>query len=210
MCNMTREEIGRIIQESRISAGLTQSKVAKELGRPQQTIASWESGKSQPDANTLFDLFRVLGRSVDEAFGFNVESFNVTARERAYIEKYRILDPHGKDAVDRLLETEYSRCIVEQNLEDYKNRLLQLTDAMNRLQQETHVSDEKTLDDLAREIRAFKFLLGEAMYLESEMDRTLGTLENPAYSHTGGPQASPQEDEVAVDDQGALPEEDEI
>lgn len=67
---MTKEEIGRIIKESRISATLTQSQVAEKLGRPQQTIASWESGKSQPDANTLFELFRVLGRSVDEAFGF--------------------------------------------------------------------------------------------------------------------------------------------
>lgn len=67
---MTKEEIGQIIKESRISATLTQSQVAEKLGRPQQTIASWESGKSQPDANTLFELFRVLGRSVDDAFGF--------------------------------------------------------------------------------------------------------------------------------------------
>lgn len=67
---MTKEQIGQTIKESRISAELTQSQVAKKLGRPQQTIASWESGKSQPDANTLFELFQVLGRSVDEAFGF--------------------------------------------------------------------------------------------------------------------------------------------
>ena len=67
----TKEEIGQVIKESRLSAGLTQKQVAEALGRPQQTIASWETGKSQPDANTLFVLFQVLGRSVDEAFGFS-------------------------------------------------------------------------------------------------------------------------------------------
>lgn len=107
---MTKEEIGQIIKESRISAGFTQLQVAKMLQRPQQTLASWESGKSQPDANTLFELFRVLGRSVDEAFGFTVESFNVTARERAHIEKYRALDIYGQDTVTVVLEAELRRC----------------------------------------------------------------------------------------------------
>lgn len=67
----TKEEIGQVIKESRLSAGLTQKQVAEFLNRPQQTIASWETGKSQPDANTLFVLFQILGRSLDEAFGFS-------------------------------------------------------------------------------------------------------------------------------------------
>lgn len=61
---MTKEEIGHIIKESRLTAGLTQLQVAEALGRPQQTVANWELGRSQPDANTLFSLFAVLGRSV--------------------------------------------------------------------------------------------------------------------------------------------------
>ena len=67
----TKEEIGQIIKASRLSAGLTQKQVAEFLNRPQQTIASWETGKSQPDANTLFVLFQILGRSIDDAFGFS-------------------------------------------------------------------------------------------------------------------------------------------
>lgn len=66
----TKEEIGRVIKESRIAAGLTQKQVADALNRPQNTISAWEVGRAQPDANTLFLLFQVLGRSVDEAFGF--------------------------------------------------------------------------------------------------------------------------------------------
>lgn len=107
---MTREEIGKIIKESRISAGLTQFQVAEALGRTQNVVSAWEAGRSQPDANTLFALFRVLGRSVDEAFGFSVESFNVTVRERAHIEKYRTLDVYGQDTVSAVLDLEYKRC----------------------------------------------------------------------------------------------------
>lgn len=110
---MTKEDISRIIKESRIAAGLTQTQVADQLGRPQATVAGWEVGRSQPDANTLFELFRVLGRSVDEAFGFTVESFNVTARERAHIEKYRTLDVYGQDTVSAVLDLEYKRCIEQ-------------------------------------------------------------------------------------------------
>ena len=110
---MTKEDISRIIKESRISAGLTQTQVAAQLGRPQATVAGWEVGRSQPDANTLFELFRVLGRSVDEAFGFTVESFNVTAREREHIEKYRALDTYGQDTVSAVLNWEHKRCIEQ-------------------------------------------------------------------------------------------------
>ncbi len=112
---MTKEEIGKIIRESRLAAGMTQLQVAEKLGRPQQTIANWENGHAQPDANTLFELFRVLGRSVDEAFGFTVESFNVTARERAHIEKYRALDAYGQDMVSTVLDMECRRCVHQAN-----------------------------------------------------------------------------------------------
>lgn len=106
----TKEEIGQVIKESRLAAGLTQTQVAKALNRPQQTIASWESGKSQPDANTLFVLFKVLGRSVDEAFGFSSSMFEVSFQEKDAIKKYRLLDEYGKEAVDGVLEVEYRRC----------------------------------------------------------------------------------------------------
>ena len=99
----TKQEIGQVIKESRLSAGLTQKQVAEALERPQQTIASWESGKSQPDANTLFILFQVLGRSVDEAFGFSLKEKNspgvaeTAPGEEKLINLYRELNEEGRD-----------------------------------------------------------------------------------------------------------------
>lgn len=122
----TKEEIGRIIKDSRISAGLTQLQVAQSLGRPQNTISSWEVGRAQPDANTLFELFELFHRSVDEAFGFSSphEKEAFSPAERAHIKKYRTLDEHGKEAVDGILNIEYHRCAVtfdEDDTELYAN-----------------------------------------------------------------------------------------
>ena len=66
---MTREEIAQIIKKVRTDAGFTQKEAASAIGRKQQTLASWETGQSQPDANTLFQLFDFYGVSVDVAFG---------------------------------------------------------------------------------------------------------------------------------------------
>lgn len=106
---MTREEIGRIIKESRIAAGLTQLQVAEELGRPQQTIAAWENGRSQPDANTLFDLFRVLGRSVDEAFGFTKSALQLSSEALKIAHDFDRLDNYGKRLLQDIIVHELER-----------------------------------------------------------------------------------------------------
>ncbi len=118
---MTKEEIGQIIKESRVSAGLTQLQVAKKLERPQQTIASWESGKSQPDANTLFELFQVLGRSVDEAFGFKDNAPPLSADALKVARDYECLQEWGKRFVKAEIEKQiaFDRNLSE-NLKIYR------------------------------------------------------------------------------------------
>ena len=111
---MTKEEIGQIIRLSRLGVGLTQLQVAERLGRPQQTIANWESGKSQPDANTLFELFRVLDRSVDEAFGFESEKTPPISGEAMKVAKdFECLDQPGKNVVKVVIAEEGKRVQAE-------------------------------------------------------------------------------------------------
>lgn len=66
----SKKEIGLVIKEYRERAGLTQDGLAKLVGKKQQTVASWECGQGQPDANMLFTLFDIFGTSIDCAFGF--------------------------------------------------------------------------------------------------------------------------------------------
>lgn len=185
---MTKEDISRIIKESRAMAGLTQTQVAEKLGRPQATIAGWEVGRSQPDANTLFELFRVLGRSVDEAFGFTVESFNVTAHERTHIEKYRTLDSYGKGTVDTLLEFEYKRC-MDQSLTDYSNRLDQIGEEIERIRK-ARKSGGRTIDVVTEEVRRLESLLDELSVIKRNYSNAIDTMES-SITTMRGPQETP-------------------
>lgn len=107
---MTKEEIGAILKELRVNSGKTQKQVAEVLGRTQQIIGHWETGYSQPDANTLFILCDLYGVSVDVAFGFSSEDNKnaLTLEELNIINQYRKLDNRGKKAVCDTLEREYS------------------------------------------------------------------------------------------------------
>ncbi len=104
---MTKEEIAAILKEMRNNAGMTQREAAQKIGRKQQTLASWEIGQSQPDANTLFQLCSLYGTSVDKAFGFDKTLLDKL--EFDVIKKYRALDGHGKTIVDFVLNEEYQR-----------------------------------------------------------------------------------------------------
>jgi transcriptional regulator with XRE-family HTH domain len=112
---VTREDIASILKASRVSSGLTQKQAAEAIGRKQQTLASWETGQSQPDANTLFELFDVYGISVDDAFGLSYKQKNPPAKaegpnlsDKAYevARAYQDADQHTKDIVCLALRLE--------------------------------------------------------------------------------------------------------
>lgn len=56
------------IKEYRKKSGLTQAGLALKLGAHQTTIASYESGRTEPDLATAKKLAVILGASFDELF----------------------------------------------------------------------------------------------------------------------------------------------
>lgn len=55
----------------RTAQGLTQEQLAEMLKTTQQTVARWETGKSEPSIATLKDLALIFGTSVDDLLGCN-------------------------------------------------------------------------------------------------------------------------------------------
>lgn len=55
------EEFAQIFAKSRNDAGISQNKLAAELGVSRNTIQNWESGISFPDLFQTFEWFRALG-----------------------------------------------------------------------------------------------------------------------------------------------------
>lgn len=101
---MTKQQIGKVLKSLRLKANMTQKEVATLIGRSQQIVGHWETGYSQPDADTLFALCDLYGASVDEAFGYTKKSpapAKSEAREKdifadELMKNYKALNQEGK------------------------------------------------------------------------------------------------------------------
>ena len=113
---MTKTEIGSILKELRVSSGKTQKEVAELLGRKQQIVGHWETGYSQPDANTLFTLCDIYGTSVDVAFGFKKEEVSITQKDINLLNRFHSLDTFGQETVNMILDRELKRIEMMDNL----------------------------------------------------------------------------------------------
>lgn len=104
---MTKKEIGNRLRQARLSSGKTQKEVASIIGRTQQIIGHWETGYSQPDANTIFVLCDIYGMSVSDVFGFNKDTTSVS--DIKFLSRYHLLDHFGQETINIVLERETGR-----------------------------------------------------------------------------------------------------
>lgn len=70
------------MEELRTSAGLSQGKVAKELGITDAAVSMWETGKTRPRASLLVKLATLYGCTVDELLAEDAPSVSATPPER--------------------------------------------------------------------------------------------------------------------------------
>lgn len=61
-----KEELGKLIQESRKKIGLTQEDLAKKINVSDKAISNWETGKNYPDILVLTDLNKILKLGIEE------------------------------------------------------------------------------------------------------------------------------------------------
>lgn len=113
---MTKEEIGNVLRNLRIANGKTQKEVAELLGRKQQIVGHWETGYSQPDANTLFTICELYGTTVDNAFGISAKERIISEKEFDLVSNFRSLDSQGQSTVRYIMDNELKRCQKEQEL----------------------------------------------------------------------------------------------
>lgn len=104
--------IGDKIRERRLELGMTQSQIAELTGIKKNTISNYENNVSAPNENNIFKLMEVLKCDANYLFEWDrIEEFQLTVDEKIHIKKYRTLDKYGKEAIDGLLDVEYSRCL---------------------------------------------------------------------------------------------------
>lgn len=83
---MYREAFPSKIKKAREDTGFTQREVAKEVNLPQSTIAKYETGKLEPNLETLGILADFYGVSLDWLLSTRGEDKEYQARLRKKIE----------------------------------------------------------------------------------------------------------------------------
>ncbi len=96
------------LKAARTASGLTQAGMAQKLGVDKTTYCGYETGRRQPDINKLRQLITLLDVSADQLLG-TCGSGSVTPEELEKLRRYRLLDVHGRDLVDTILQKEYER-----------------------------------------------------------------------------------------------------
>ena len=104
------------LKAARLAAGSTQSDMAQQLGVDKTTYCGYETGRRQPDIPRLRQLAALLSVSTDALLETEGPGA-ATPEELAKIRKYRLLDLHGREMVDTVLDKEYERMTLRDRAE---------------------------------------------------------------------------------------------
>lgn len=109
-----KKDFSETLKELRIQAGFTQKQVYDMFNIRQSTFSAWETGRAEPSADMLLKLCKLYNvNDVLAAFGYDGYNEDGSIRLNMYeedlVEKYRVLDTHGKEMVDLVLNKEYER-----------------------------------------------------------------------------------------------------
>ncbi len=103
-------ELQERIKSLRIKRGLTQQDLSSSLGVSVVSIRNWEAGIKCPSMSAIISLAKVFKVSTDYLLGVAIEQERdnalLTKSESTLLSNYRLLDKHGRKAVDTI-------CIIE-------------------------------------------------------------------------------------------------
>ncbi len=141
-----KQHIAGVIRDLREKHGYTQKDIGNLTQKAHTTIASWESGKSQPDIDTLMQL--CIMYNVDDIlaeFGYRKPLSGLTDKEQEIIKLYRALGDDYHDFVINVLGSLVTLKEETENKLDKKHTFL----AVARGNGEPTEIDEADLSKLA-------------------------------------------------------------
>ncbi len=101
------------LKKLRTKTGLSQQKLANQLGLTQQSIHSYESGAYEPDIATLKQLAAYFDTSVDYIIGNTeirrkiekADKYELNTEEAEIIRKYRSLSKKHRKSLQLILDS---------------------------------------------------------------------------------------------------------
>lgn len=140
--------------------GLSKRALVAKLPLNYSTYANYESGFREPNSEILQLLARHFGVSLDYLLGASEhrrkadEIAVLTESENDHIKKYRLLDTHGRDVVDLVLQKEAERVsflntrndVVQKNVVDDKWIMLRVYNQRASAGLGSYLSDDSDAD----------------------------------------------------------------
>lgn len=116
--------LGSRLRAAREKAGVYQSGLAKKLGLTSgRIISNWENDIARPDTENIVLLCRELHISTAYLLGYYGNSDEgPTVTEFELIKKYRVLDKHGKEIVDIIVNKEHERMLSTPDADSVQKR----------------------------------------------------------------------------------------
>lgn len=129
------------LKELRKINNMTQAQLAEKLGIAGGTVAMWETGKREPNYETLNKLSEIFDRNIGYILGYSndassvklseedIEQLGMWTVEEDFAEtilKYLRLDDRGKATVESLINTEFNMCKNENTLLPRDNFILNI------------------------------------------------------------------------------------
>lgn len=106
-------ELHERLKSLRLKQGMTQKELGKQLNISTVSIRYWETGEKNPSMSAIISLAKIFKVSTDYLLGVAIEPEKdnslLTKSESTLLSNYRVLDKHGKKAVDAICIIEKSR-----------------------------------------------------------------------------------------------------
>ena len=83
---------------------IDQRDMASRLGITGNSISNWETGRSRPDVNLLPAICEVLDITLNDLFGIESSSANISDKQKELIRKYESLSSGHQFVVDKLID----------------------------------------------------------------------------------------------------------
>lgn len=104
------------IKELRLEAGILQADLANQLKVRQNTVSTWETGRSEPDQDALREMSKIFNTSIDYILGNtdikkapSYEDAGLSTEEAALLDSFRKLTNDQKAFVLQAVEAEAIR-----------------------------------------------------------------------------------------------------
>lgn len=96
--------VGDKIKEYRMLRGMTQGELASRLHVRQNTISSWEVGRTEPNMGMIERLAECFGCRKSDLIGDVVVLQALTREEQKLVELYRLLNRSQRDMLIQVAE----------------------------------------------------------------------------------------------------------